>query len=286
MRKALIGILVGALAVGAAYYLGQEGQENLTETALPSSLSEVWRLPAVANAMNDNVESDFKLDADRLFDLSYQTDPALVAFAEANNLSVECIVAASKSKLHGIELPEGVCARPAQPESVAGYLLQPGEYADECEFINGDEVCHRVKISDHPYEQYSNSELESLATVSPEAAVILARRLQDNSESEKYYERAVVLSGKPGPLSEWMMHRNIGGLSRRNGVLDIPKAELGYEIYLTMEALGYPAGSSDEFAQALKEEGIDLTTVRERANSRITRLTKEREVVLGIGSRI
>jgi len=116
-------------------------------------------------------------------------------------------------------------------------IVIPGQYETVCRTYGAHEYSHRVKVADHPYENYSDKELYALANSSPEAAIILARRVPNNIESEKYYEIAMALSGRPGPLEEWMMHRNLGGLVRHNGVLDIDKAILGYEVYLTTSRL-------------------------------------------------
>ena len=243
------------------------------------STPDVWSEPEVLNSLTDAVESEFQFDGSRLYDLSYEADPDLVAFANSIGKTPACLVDLVKRQVEGsAEAPLRCTDMP--PGHASNKVVIPGTYEMVCRNMGAHEVCRRVKVADHPYEQYSDAELRSLAQTSPEAAVILARRSQDDSEAEAYYERAVALSGKPGPLVEWMLHRNLGGLVRIGGALDVDKATLGYEIYLTTSRLGYGADAAAEYERILVEANIDLAPVRARANERFERLTDAREALV------
>ena len=105
----------------------------------------------------------------------------------------------------------------------------------------------------HPYEALSDAELRDLAAGDADAAVVLARRLQYqyNDESLKWYERAVILGGQPEALAEWTWLSNNAGITYNNGILEVESVSLGYEMYLTLEKLGYD-GPVSEFRQALR----------------------------------
>ncbi len=229
--------------------------------------------------MPEEEEPEFQFDTSRLYDASYETDPGLVAFSKSIGRTPACLVDIVKRQVEGSSEPPARCRSEAEPHSDE-LFVNPGTYESVCRFLGTYEVCRVVKVADHPYEQYSVAELRSLAETSPEAAVILARRSPDASEAEIYYERAVALSGKPGPLMEWMSRRSVGGMVHVGGVLDVDKAKLGYEIYLTASRLGHGADIAAKYEQALVEAGVDLSPVQLRAGERFERLTDLRQALV------
>jgi hypothetical protein len=241
------------------------------------------RLSAIFDT-TDSDNNEFELDKNRLFDKAYEADPDLVAFAEANDLSAACVVAVAKNYYHKIDVPDHACPAPGVFASNTDIYLLPGEYEEVCHTVREDEICRRIKTQDHPYEKYSDDELKSLSLSSPEAAVILARRTEDDSASIKYYERAVALSGKPGPLEEWMMHRDTGGIVHINGLLDTEKAKIGFEIYLTIAALGGSDEPAKEYARLLSQNNIDIEPIKKLAAERVASITAQRRALVGDGS--
>jgi len=135
------------------------------------------------------------------------------------------------------------------------------------------------------YANYTLAELESLAVVSAEAAVMLARRTQSTDEAERLYERAVVLSGKPGPLVEWMHLRDLGGIEHYNGVLNVDKALLGYEVALIQARFPYARQANKKsvyyYERLLADAGIPLDAAREHAAIRYVRMTRARHEIVG-----
>lgn len=286
MNKSMIIVVAGLVALlilAALASVNRPVAPNGESGVLADeSVPDVWSEPEALNSLTDAVESEFQFDAGRLYDLSYETDSGLVAFAESIGKTPACLIDLVKRQVEGsAEAPLRCADRPSGHAS--NKVVTPGTYETVCRNMGAQEVCRRVKVADHPYERYSDAELRSLAETSPEAAVILARRSQDEGEAEAYYERAVALSGKPGPLEEWMLHRNLGGLVHIGGSLDVDKAKLGYEIYLTTSRLGYGADAAAEYERMLVEANIDLAPIQARANERFERLTDTREALVATG---
>lgn len=132
---------------------------------------------------------------------------------------------------------------------------------------------------------YTDAELRALATSSAEAAVLLARHTPDPADAEQLYERAVVLSGAPGPLVEWMHWRDVGGIEHDSGVLNIDKARLGYEVALVQARFPYArqavADAVAYYEQLLTAEGVALAPVRAQAARRYARLSEDRLAIVG-----
>ena len=149
---------------------------------------------------------------------------------------------------------------------------------------------------DGSLDVYSDEELRNMASTSPEAAVTLARRtVLDKDEAERWYERAVVLSSKPGPLIEWMLHQNIEGIDENSGVLDgdaiavypslllldVEHAKVAYEISLIAEMLGFEQGVVvEKYEKGLTKEGVDLEPIRKQAEARFAQMTADRMELL------
>ena len=280
---AIAGTAIATLLV----LLGDRNSEQRLATA--PEYERVWSDPEINNALSktvnnasaDGVSEDFRLDIGRLYDLSYETDPALMDFASSINKSPACVVDIAKRVVENDPTVNVRC----ENNKVAGNsskVLLPGDYESVCRYIDSHEYCRKVKVADHPYEEYSDEELLSLVTSSPEAAVILARRVVDASESRIFYEHAVALSGRPGPLEEWMLHRNTGGLIRMNGELDVERAIVGYEIYLTTARLNYGSDALREYERILIEQGIDLEPIKQRAAVTYEELTDLRKTLVGM----
>lgn len=218
-------------------------------------------------------DDSFKFDMDRLYDISYEVDPELVEFASSIDVTPSCLIGFIKAQIEKQPVPH--CGR-VETADYSAYMLLPGVYETFCYSVDSDEVCRRVKTADHPYESYSDAELTTLSESSPEAAVILARRISDPQESVAFYEKAVVLSGKPGPLEEWMYQKDTGALQWRNGILDVEKAKVGYGVYAITSRLGYGERALQEYKHALVQAGVDTDKLDYEAQVKFASLSELR----------
>lgn len=224
----------------------------LTDTAPPQEDFAVApgggaESPQLASVAESNDDS-FVVDRERLYDVSYLVDPLLIAHATANNVTAECLLARAKKRRDGVEIARGVCRR-----------------LDAVHFLN-------PKTGD--YASLSNDELASLALADASAAVVMGRRLNNRVLSERWFELAVALSGKAGPLQEWVANHD-DDLGRRE------RLELQYEVYLTTAALGFDTGAAEVARERLTSEGVDLAPIYERANARLERLSGLRQTYVG-----
>ena len=219
-------------------------------------------------------KDSFKFDMDRLYDIAYEADPELVGFANSIDVTPSCLIRYIKAQEEQQPVPH--CGR-VQAVDYSVHMLLPGVYETFCYTVDGDEVCRRVKTGDHPYEVYSDGELAALAESSPEAAIILARRIIDTEASARLYERAVALSGRPGPLEEWMYRKDTGGLEWRNGVLNVDKAKVGYGVYAITQRLGYGESTLQEYRDILFRAGVDVDALDAEAEERFATLSQLRQ---------
>jgi hypothetical protein len=216
----------------------------------------------------------FKFDMDRLYDISYEVDPDLVEFASSIDVIPSCLIRVIKAQEE--QQPAPHCGR-VQKADYSVHMLLPGVYETFCYSVDSDEFCRRVKTADHPYESYSDAELMTLSESSPEAAIILARRASDTEASARLYERAVALSGRPGPLEEWMYQKNTGGLEWRNGVLDVDKAKVGYGVYAITGRLGYGESALQKYRSILLQAGVDVDALDAEADEKFASLSELRK---------
>ncbi|MEM8685388.1 MAG: hypothetical protein AAGF72_18345 [Pseudomonadota bacterium] len=221
-------------------------------------------------------------DFGRLHDPAYAFDPELVRFAEANDISAQCLLAQVRFYVEGASTASACDVDRWVGRHDSLHIL-PGVYEEVCRTAGGEVDCRTERVAEHPFEKYADHELESLAVSFPEAAVLLARRSSDPAVSERYYEQAVALSGRPGPLLEWMQQRRTGGLEFVDSALDLEKAALGYEIYLTTSAFEHGAHAAGDYASALQQAGVDLAPIQRRAEERLHRLQRLRVALVGNG---
>ena len=226
--------------------------------------------------------ADFVFDVTRLNDPAYENDAGLVWFAAGRGLSASCLLAQIRSRLADAHWPD-VCDVGNWAARHDRLYVLPGTYEEVCSLQGAEVICRTERVAAHPFEKLANHELESLALSFPEAAVLLARRSSDPAVSERYYEQAVALSGRPGPLLEWMRQTGIGGLEFNGGDLDVGKAMLGYEIYLVTQAFDHGGPAVDGYADALAGSGVALAPIHQRASERLERLRQLRMSLLGSG---
>lgn len=201
------------------------------------------------------------LDESRLFDKSYEVDPDLLAIAEQAGLPPACIIAIAKQQFHGIEVQDE-----CPPQTELGPDLPS------------------LAVGVDLYAEYSDADLESLATSDARAAVVLARRIDDPAEARKWYERAVALSGIGEPLLEWMYDRANGGLSWTNGQLNVAAAVEGYKTHLIVAAVDdYRDPILETFQRELEDAGIDPGDAERQAAEEVARLREQRKALTGEG---
>lgn len=195
----------------------------------------------------------------RLFDPGYENDPELIAAAKAAGLPPACVIAVAKFWRYQIPLEPSACPSPyeaALRDAKGPVYPRPGQ--------------------SHPYDQYSNSKLETMAMFDPAAAMILARRVEDDQRSLHYYERALVLTGNPQPLVEWLNYR-IGGVSiAADGTIDVKEAKLSYKIYLVASEFGLGEGVAEHYEQQLLAAGADITATKAKAERITNQIKAER----------
>ena len=275
-RAAAIFIAVAILVAGALY-LAKSDKNLERDTDFPIvQPNETQSAARQIVAQPDGKDDGFQFDLDRLYDLSYEVDPELIEFAASIGVSPGCLIQTVRANAENKELP--VCGGIRATERNE-HMLLPGTYEKVCRDTGTGERCHQSKVADHPYESLSDDELRALADTSAEAAVLLARRMVDPLASRDYYERAMVLSGKAGPLEEWMYQKNAGGLQWVDGKLDIQRAKSGFGVYALTARLGYGAQSLERYRQVLIDHDIDTTSLEKLADEEFERLTLERQAL-------
>lgn len=134
----------------------------------------------------------------------------------------------------------------------------------------------------HPYTKLPEATLQSLSYSDAVAAVVLARKTEDNEKARELYERAVALKWRPSPLIEWMTHRNIGGLSWTDGKLDVRAAKIGYKVQLVVQAIaGYDEPMLADYKQALEENDVDTAEIEAEAATYLRELEEQHLALTG-----
>ena len=267
MRNVLLIVMLLTLGIGlwSLQSSDQPGPQNT-----PYSEKDV---PPSAGVKADEDEDKvnlkghpFELDRDRLFDRGYENDPELQAFAKAHDTPPACIIALAKYKLHGIPVEPGVCPNPYEAS------LKPAEGP----VLPGPR-------DPHPYDQYPDASLKAMAEYDPAAALIFARRVENDQVSLRYYERALVLTGNPQPLVEWLNYRTAGENFSTNETIDVDQAKVGYKIYLVTSAFGLGKGVAEDYEERLVGAGVDIDAVKAEAEEITERIKKERNSLFPSG---
>lgn len=254
---------------------------RLTTTATPPSQGKGFESKSATSAANGASDAAFDFDKDRLYDPSYETDPALVEFAAEHGISPKCLIARVKAYFDRVPADQA-CANESAKYDYSAHRLNIRTETYVCEDVSGVPHCQTVRVREHPYDEYSDAELRYLADSSAEASFLLAKRLGWDDEAEFFFEQAVALSGKSGPLEHFLVMKDASGISRSNGKLQAPQAMTTYEVSLVMGWLGWPDDARLRYVEgALLEEGYDLEPVRQRAVERYNRITQRRLELLG-----
>ena len=263
-------LLVAAVVVAGLgyFFLPESDAPQVTETAAALAPAAPAAAPETIaqDEPADEPAPEPEVDLNRLFHPSFQNDPELIAFAKEANTTPACLIEMMKNYWFGTpEPPFPECPEPEPPEE------------DPLD----------VRAENHPYTTYTNTELRDLAAADADAAVILARRLWDGlgegrqtEASLQWYEQAVIVSGKPDALFEWIVQNNHSGIGYTNDELHVESASIGYEMFLTMQKIGFK-GSVTPWEEALTNAGVDLAPIQARAEARFARLTEARQQLIG-----
>lgn len=130
-------------------------------------------------------------DYDRYF------DPMLIRVESYGDYTAEEI--AAFNKLHVIRL------NPKIGESCERMSAEIDGMGDSDGVI--EQCIPILQYPPHPFESASLEELVELASTDPEAAVFASRKSESDAQAVNFAVQAVVLSGKPGPLTEVIERR-------------------------------------------------------------------------------
>ena len=226
---------------------------------------------------------DFNFDIDRLYDPAYEVDPALVEFADSHGISPTCLIARVKAHMDQLPLPKE-CVDELLQDNYAAHRLGIQTHDYVCDEVDDVQNCRMVRVREHPYDEFSDTELRYLADSSAEASYLLAVRLGWDEEAGHFYEQAVALSGKSGPLHRFLMMENASGITYTNGELQVAKAKITYEVLLVMDWLGWPGDKYlRDVEEALVSDGHDIEPIRRLAEARYNRISWRRMELLGRG---
>jgi len=247
-----IRLIALAAAIATASYLAfiEQSTSPETRTSLHSGTNPAPAKISVPIVNPQQTIAPFEIDETRLYDVSYLTDPDLVAYAESIDRTPECVVQRARVNMYDASI-----------------------------YNPRDEVCYSVTARkfEIPIEPenlgfMTTAELKALAETQPAANLMLANhyhRAQEFAEAERVLERAVALSGSPNPLYK---------IAHANGVTD---DMLRWEIYLTAEALGRKNHPMMRELLRNKLTTEEREIAERRAQERVTRLTALRQELVG-----
>lgn len=250
MKVLQVMLVLVALAVGIILLLpsGDPPPDVLRDSPDASSAQHTER---DRTAAKEEAASD---DIDQRPDTESVNDPEIIRAAKRAGTTPECILEAIRQHEDGIEARRECMAMPQQdPEPPL-----------------------RVNPL---FDQYSNEELELLALSEADAAILLARRTQDDGKAREYCEKALVLMGNAKPMQEWIFTREAAGLEWTNSNLNVEKAKEAYEAWLIARAFGGPEYPAENIEQELIKSGIDPTPIQQDADARISELRAQRNAI-------
>ena len=231
------------LAVG--YWYSTSEQAPITDPPIADIDEPPKSIPVPRLITEQQQSSTFEIDRERLYDLSYLADPDLIAFAEAHDVSAECIVKVERGEATMSDRP----------------------------------VCERISIAAHTLDsaaELANLTLEQLlplAQTDAQAAALVSQAyyyLGEFDKQEQYVERAVALSGKANTL--------FGLLGVDRGV---DSDVLEYELLLIAEALGRKTQPEHRFMAIHGLSPQQVIEAQQRAEARLQRLTEMRQELVG-----
>lgn len=219
--KVLSACLLLAIAAVGFYFINN-APELAPEPAREHLEAPHWRStpsadqgPAVAAApkkdhpatVGDGSNEDpIYLDVDA-FSSNAENDPQVVALAEATGSSPRCLV--EQLRAHE-ELLEYMGTNP-EFDPVSQEYEYANPVSEECKqewWARMREPPPAYEVNNPAYEQYTDEQLEAMAPYEADAAVLLARRVEDDKTSRTYYELATQVTQDAAPLNEWLQGGN------------------------------------------------------------------------------
>ncbi len=168
-------IVTAIVCAGSGYVLLRDSDApQLTQTVPEQAEIEKAQVerasvePEIENAPTPKVDPDFQIDPNRLYDITYETDPALVAFAEANPLIVWLV---SKS-MNGLQYSDDVLE---VESATTGYEI----YLTVAKFSNAKDQMDEVVTA---FEQALTKAGVDLAPIQERADQRFARLTQGRQE--------------------------------------------------------------------------------------------------------
>jgi hypothetical protein len=215
-------------------------------------------------------ENPVNLDVD-VSSSNAENHPQVVALAEAIGSSPRCLV----EELRAFDELSQYMATNPEFDPVAERYDYANPVSEECKQERQarltPEPLPQYEVANPAYEQYTNEQLEALAPYEADAAMLLARRIEDDRTSRTYYELATQVTRDAKPLDEWLLRR--ATVEYNNDVLNVEPAKLGYETALIAEAFGSELSDTREmYRDALVKEGVDLAHIEASAEERIAAL--------------
>ncbi len=164
-------------------------------------------------------------------------------------------------------------------------LIRKHRPGQPCLGLSAAQFCNEESI--HEYFSYSTQALKQLAVADAAAAEVLGFRLllENPALSESYVIRAAALSGKPGPLVEYLLLRQDFATDPGTRQLrDVDAALHGLTIATVVDRIGYPLLLADSYVSTLREFGVsdeDISAAREASEEILAAMAETRTQVFG-----
>lgn len=172
------------------------------------------------------------------------------------------------------------------------FLLRAGvtDAATECLQVvmpDGESIEHCEGGTSHHYFEYANEALEQLALADPIAAQVLGHRnlYEDPDASEAYFLRAAALSGKPGPIIDYLgLYGGLLGEPGSDKLLNEEAALRGYTLAIAVNRIGYPLLISRHYRRALEDHGVSearIAAAEVETNQILEQMEQTRTALIG-----
>ena len=149
------------------------------------------------------------------------------------------------------------------------FLLRGGAGEDRTDCLqvampDGQLIDHCDERSAHVYFSYDSASLAQLALADPVAAQVLGHRnlYVDPVVAESHFLRATALSGKPGPIVDYLGLRTGLQSDPETGELLSEKTALrAYALAVVVEKIGYPMLIARNYRIVLEERGVSAEAI-------------------------
>lgn len=246
------GLLLVLLLAGIAIagWFAHDSAFPVVDLSEPVTREEAESAASIDTAVSADESAEasetlFEVDRARLYDVSYLTDPQLIAYAESIDRTAECVLVAGREKVSPDTSDDSACFSVSQAQ-------------------------HRIEFTVGGLSDMTDDQLLALAVSDPNANLVLAHRHSSDPEiANRHIERAMALSGKAGPVQ------------MLQATDDVPFLVHAVEVLLTSEELGRHI---DPMILANFRHGLtdDLQTLaEERAYRRAEQIKRLRKDLVG-----